>query len=164
MNKPKALYINTLFFNPKEFKCMPTGKALMINTVFLQTALYQRIGSVWDHDSRIVNPGNTCCLSVRGTDLANIFVDNHNIEFRSAGERLMPIQHNVFRHKHLIWRNFLTQRSTLHYGPGIFDFRLQACAGDAVAQQNVTHLGKVLKPCVWADTHCMLHLLPSCTE
>lgn len=91
--------------------------------------------------------GMCAVLSVRGIDLANIFVVNRSIEFRSAEERLMmPIQHNVFRHRHSFIRNFLTRSSILHYGPGIFDFRQQTCAGDAVAQHNITNLGKVLKP------------------
>lgn len=106
--------------------------------------------------------GMCAVLSVRGTDLTSISVVNHNIEFRSAEERLMmlPIQHNVFRHRHFFLRHFLTQSSTLHYGPGIFDFRLQTCAGDAVAQQNVTNLGKVLEPLLWADTACLIYCHP----
>lgn len=166
MNKPKAfIQTNTLFFSPKELKCMPMDKALMINTVFLQTALYQRIGSVWDHGSRIVNPGNVCCSVSQRYRFGHIFVVNSAALSLGQLERLMmmPMQHNVFRCRHL-FLNFLTQSSTLPYGLSIFDFRLQTCAGDAVAQQNVTNLGKVLKPHLWADTHCMLHLLPSYTE
>lgn len=130
MNKPKALIqTNTLFFKPKELKCMPMDKALMINTHWWSIPFSFKWcctrGSDWFEamipESLIL--GMCVLLSVRATDLANIFVVNHSIEFRSAEERLTmvtPIQHNIFRHRHLFLRNFLTQTSALHYGFALF--------------------------------------------
>jgi len=42
---------------------MPVDKAWLINTAFLQTALWQRIGLVWDRDSRTISSGDVCCCA-----------------------------------------------------------------------------------------------------